>query len=52
VQSALLSRRLADAAAAGCEVAVMVTSPGTQSQANAHRHGFEVAYARAVLTKE
>lgn len=53
VQGALLGRRLADAAAPGsdCELAVMTTSPGTQSQANAHRQGFTVLYARAVLVR-
>ena len=50
-QGALLARRLADAAAAGCELACITTAPGTRSQANAHRQGFGVLYARAVLTR-
>jgi hypothetical protein len=50
VQGALLARRLADAAAASCELAIMTTSPGTRSQSNAHRQGFAVLYARCVLT--
>ena len=49
VQAALLVRRLADARAAGATLAVITTAPGTQSQANTMRHGFSLAYARAVL---
>ncbi len=49
VQAALLERRLADAAAAGCDLAVITTAPGSKSQENAHRMGFELAYARAIL---
>ena len=51
VQRALLQRRVEDARAAGCEVAVVTTSPGTQSQANAERSGFRLLYARAVLVR-
>jgi GNAT superfamily N-acetyltransferase len=51
VQSALLSRRLADAAAAGCDVAVITTQPGSKSQENAQRRGFELLYTRAVLVR-
>nr|WP_245602095.1 GNAT family N-acetyltransferase [Hamadaea tsunoensis] len=50
VQAALLARRLADARAAGCEVAVVTTSPGTQSQRNVRRAGFDLLYTRALLT--
>jgi GNAT superfamily N-acetyltransferase len=52
VQGALLRRRLEDAAAAGCTLAVVTTAPGSRSQQNAHRHGFALLYARAVLTRE
>jgi GNAT superfamily N-acetyltransferase len=52
VQAALLRRRLEDAAAAGCNLAVVTTAPGSRSQQNAHRHGFALLYARAVLTRE
>jgi GNAT superfamily N-acetyltransferase len=52
VQTALLSARLADAAAAGCDVAVITTQPGSKSQQNAQRRGFELLYTRAVLVKE
>jgi GNAT superfamily N-acetyltransferase len=52
VQTALLSARLADAAAAGCDVAVIITQPGSKSQQNAQRQGFDLLYTRAVLVKE
>jgi hypothetical protein len=37
VQTALLSARLADAAAAGCDIAVVTTQPGSKSQQNVQR---------------
>lgn len=51
VQRALLAARLADAVAASCELALVTTGPGTQSQANVMRLGFELVYARAVLLR-
>jgi len=51
VQTALLSARLADAAAAGCDIAVITTQPGSKSQQNAQRRGFDLLYTRAVLMK-
>ena len=51
IQSALLSARLADAAAAGCDIAVITTQPGSRSQQNAQRQGFDLLYTRAVLVK-
>jgi GNAT superfamily N-acetyltransferase len=51
VQTALLSARLADAAAAGCDIAVVTTQPGSKSQQNVQRRGFELLYTRAVLVK-
>jgi ribosomal protein S18 acetylase RimI-like enzyme len=51
VQSALLAARLADATAAGCEVAVMTVQPGSRSQQNAQRRGFDLLYTRAVLER-
>lgn len=51
VQRALLAARLADAHAAGTELAVVTTAPGSQSQANVMRLGFAVAYPRAVLIR-
>jgi GNAT superfamily N-acetyltransferase len=52
VHTALLSARLADAAAAGCDVAVIITQPGSKSQQNAQRQGFDLLYARAILVKQ
>ncbi|MFI6322812.1 GNAT family N-acetyltransferase [Nonomuraea sp. NPDC050556] len=51
VQSALLSARLAAAASAGCDLAVVTTQPGSKSQQNAHRQGFSLLYTRAVLVR-
>jgi len=51
VQSALLSARLADAAAAGCDIAVVTTQPASKSQQNMQRQGFDLLYTRAVLVK-
>ncbi|HRI11203.1 MAG TPA: hypothetical protein PKW35_25470, partial [Nannocystaceae bacterium] len=49
VQSALLTHRLAAAAAAGCELAVVTTQPGSKSQENVQRLGFALLYARAIF---
>jgi hypothetical protein len=51
LQTALTARRLADAARADCDLAVVTTNPGSKSQENAQRHGFELLYSRAVLVK-
>jgi ribosomal protein S18 acetylase RimI-like enzyme len=51
IQSALLAARLADATAAGCDVAVITVQPGSKSQQNAQRRGFDLLYTRAVLVK-
>jgi GNAT superfamily N-acetyltransferase len=52
IQTALLAVRLADAAAAGCDIAVITTAPGSKSQQNAQRQGFDLLYTRAVLVKQ
>ncbi len=52
VQTALLAARLADAAAAGCDVAVVTTQPGSRSQHNVQRAGFDLLYTRAVLVRK
>jgi GNAT superfamily N-acetyltransferase len=52
VQTALLEARLMDAAQAGCEVAVVTTQPGSKSQENVQRRGFDLLYARAVLVRD
>lgn len=51
VQSALLRARLVDAAASGCDLAVVTTDPGSKSQQNVQRAGFALLYARAVLVR-
>lgn len=52
IQSSLLETRLAKAAAAGSDVAVVTTQPGSKSQQNVQRQGFGLVYARAVLVRE
>ena len=52
VQGALLERRICDAAMAGAQIAVITTSGGTRSQANAMRYGFSLLYSRAILVLE
>jgi GNAT superfamily N-acetyltransferase len=52
IQTALLSARLADAAAAGCDIAVVTTQPGSKSQQNVQRQGFDLLYTRAILVKQ
>ena len=52
IQAALLSARLADAAAAGCDIAVVTTQPGSKSQQNVQRRGFDLLYTRAVLVRQ
>ncbi|HEX5404170.1 MAG TPA: GNAT family N-acetyltransferase [Pseudonocardiaceae bacterium] len=51
VQTALLATRLAAAVDAGCDVAVITTQPGSVSQQNAQRQGFDLLYTRAVLVR-
>jgi len=51
VQQALLAERLHDAQAAGCELAVVTTAPGSVSQRNVEKHGFRLAYVRAILIR-
>ena len=52
VQAALLHARLAHARAAGCELAAVTTQPGSKSQQNVQRLGFELIYSRAILVHE
>ena len=51
VQTVLTAARLADAAVEGCDVAVVTTQPGSKSQQNVQRRGFDLLYTRAVLLK-
>ena len=46
LQTELLHARLAYGASVGCELAMMVASPGSGSQRNAERRGFRIAYTR------
>ncbi len=50
VQTSLLAVRLREAAES-CEIAVVTTEPGSKSQQNVQRQGFELLYARAVMVK-
>lgn len=45
-QGALLSARLKFAKENGCTLAVMGAAPGSQSQSNAQKRGFHIAYTR------
>jgi GNAT superfamily N-acetyltransferase len=51
IQGALTAARLSDATSAGCDIAVVTAQPGSTSQANLQRRGFELLYTRAVLVK-
>lgn len=51
VQTSLVRARLADAAVAGCEVAVVTVQPASKSQQNTQRAGFALLYSRALLVK-
>jgi GNAT superfamily N-acetyltransferase len=51
LQTALLRARMAAAAEAGCEYAVIVTNGGTTSQRNAERLGFRVAYSKVTAIR-
>lgn len=51
VQAALLSARLAAATASGCDLAVVTTQPGSKSQQNVQKLGFQLLYTRAILVR-
>jgi len=51
VQTALLYQRLHDARQLGCDLALVMTRPGSDSQRNIQRAGFELAYTKAVLAR-
>ena len=52
VQSTLLAHRLGHAARHGCDLVVVTTQPGSKSQQNVMRQGFELLYSRNVLVRE
>lgn len=51
VQGALLATRLVEARSAGCDLAVVTTQPGSKSQENVQKQGFDLLYTRAVLLR-
>jgi GNAT superfamily N-acetyltransferase len=51
VQSALLAVRLEAASLKGCDIAVVTTQPGSKSQENVQKQGFELLYTRAILVR-
>ena len=50
-QSALLEDRLVLATSRGCKLALMGATPGSQSQKNAQKNGFQIAYTRTKWQK-
>jgi GNAT superfamily N-acetyltransferase len=46
LQTALLAERLRYARLQGCDLAMMVAETGSNSQRNAERQGFRIAYTR------
>ena len=52
LQTALLCARMASAAEAGSEYAVVVTQGGTASERNCERLGFRVAYSKVTVIKQ
>lgn len=52
IQTDLLRTRLAYARARGSKWAMVTTAPGSVSQKNVERQGFQVVYARTKFTKE
>lgn len=51
VQKSLVYARLAFAQEQGCDIAVVSTAPGTVSQENMQKIGFEILYARTKFTR-
>jgi GNAT superfamily N-acetyltransferase len=52
IQTDLLKARLAYAQSQGCQWAMVTTIPGSVSQKNVERQGFQVVYSRTKFTKE
>jgi GNAT superfamily N-acetyltransferase len=52
VQGTLLATRLERASRAGCDLAIVTTQPGSKSQENVQKHGFEQLYTRAILVRQ
>ncbi len=51
-QTALVRRRLNDAALAGCDLAAVEATPGSASERNLERLGLRLAYTRVIWTRE
>jgi GNAT superfamily N-acetyltransferase len=51
VQTALLNARLARAAELGCNLAACLAQPGSSSQRNVARQGFQTLYTRLKFEK-
>jgi GNAT superfamily N-acetyltransferase len=51
VQTALLHARLEAAAAMGCDLVTVQTTPGSSSQRNVERLGFRLAYTKPTLVR-
>jgi GNAT superfamily N-acetyltransferase len=51
VHTAMIYHRLAAAAAAGCDMAVVAPIPGTHSESSLQKAGFRVAYTRMVMQR-
>lgn len=52
VQAALLQQRMAAAYSLGCDLAMVMTTPGTVSQRNVQRAGFAVAYTKVTMARQ
>jgi GNAT superfamily N-acetyltransferase len=52
IQTALLNARLARAASAGCDLAACLAQPGSTSQRNILRKGFQVLYTRIKFERD
>jgi hypothetical protein len=50
-QSALIQQRLSDAYALGCDLITVLADPGSTSQHNMQRRGFQLAYTRAIFVR-
>jgi len=51
LHTALLQARLAHAAGAGCDLAMVITAPGSRSQRNIERAHFRLAYTKVEMTR-
>jgi ribosomal protein S18 acetylase RimI-like enzyme len=52
IQNTLSRERLRFAAASGCDLVIVMTKPGSISQRNAERQGFQVVYTRSKMASE